>query len=198
MGLWALAFYWSRWWPRPRAVVLGESYDELSSQLGLLASGESAGGVVEGVVGEAGGGGLAFLFTGQGAQRVGMGRGLYESFPVFRATFESSASGSTYCWIAHCAMSSLAWARLATGRLVALRSRVRWGNRVSLYGLLDQTLFAQAGLFAVEVALFRLLGSLGVKPDYLIGHSVGELAAAHVAGVLPSRMRACWSRPGVV
>ena len=144
-----------------RAVVTGVSREELLAGLGAVAAGEPAAGVVSGAVGE-GGGKVAFVFTGQGAQRVGMGGGLREAFPVFAAAFDAVCAGLDE----------------HLGHPVA--GVVLGGDG----GLLDQTVYAQAGLFAVEVALFRLLESWGVVPDVVAGHSIGEIAAAHVAGVL--------------
>ncbi|HEX6352593.1 MAG TPA: type I polyketide synthase [Actinophytocola sp.] len=139
-----------------RAVVLAADWESAVRALSGLATGDAGGSVVRGV--SRAGGLTAFLFSGQGSQRVGMGAELCAAFPEFARAFDEICD--------------------------ALDEHLEAPLRAALDNdSVDQTVFTQAGLFAVEVALFRLLESWGVAPNYVAGHSIGELVAAHVAGV---------------
>ncbi|ONK09689.1 type I polyketide synthase [Streptomyces sp. MP131-18] len=142
-----------------RAAVLADGADGLLAGLRELADGADGPALYRGTA--RGNPKVALLCAGQGTQRAGMGRELAAAFPAFDAAFTELCEEFT-----------------------------PWLDRPLLTviddpgsGLLDRTDYAQPALFAFEVALHALLAECGVRPDYLVGHSVGELAAAHIAGV---------------
>jgi len=109
---------------------------------------------------------IAFLFTGQGSQYVNMGLELYQTHPVFRESIEKCS---------HILDSELEHSLLS----IIYPDTTNDSNS----SLLDQTAYTQPALFAIEYALAKLWESWGIKPDILIGHSVGEYVAATVAGI---------------
>ncbi|WP_432063569.1 type I polyketide synthase, partial [Streptomyces sp. S1] len=152
-----------------RAVILGTNIEELQGRVRALAEGQTGPDVVTGAATP---GKTAFLFTGQGAQRVGMGMELYDTFPVFAEAFDEAC------------------AALDPHLDQSIAHTIRTGQH------LDQTVYTQPALFAVEVALYRLVESFGLRPDFVAGHSIGEITAAHIAGVfdLPDAARLVTTR----
>ncbi|MFF0779260.1 SDR family NAD(P)-dependent oxidoreductase [Streptomyces sp. NPDC003720] len=146
-----------------RAVLDGRTRDDLLAGLAALRDGTGAGAAVTGRARSLAQ--TAFLFTGQGGQRPGMGRDLYRAFPVFAEAFDEVCAALD----AHLErpLREIMWAEPDTADAA----------------LLNETCYTQPALFAYQVAAFALLRSLGVHPDEIAGHSVGEIAAAHVAGV---------------
>ncbi|MBC7976175.1 MAG: acyltransferase domain-containing protein, partial [Myxococcales bacterium] len=108
---------------------------------------------------------VAFLFTGQGAQYVEMGKQLYQTLPSFRQTLDACAA-------------------VLDPKLARPLLEVMFGNPGDGPSLLDETGFAQPALFALEFALAKLWQGFGVEPSVLLGHSVGEYAAACLAGTM--------------
>ncbi|WP_159061017.1 type I polyketide synthase, partial [Streptomyces hygroscopicus] len=158
-----------------RAVVIGQDRRELVAGLEALAAGEPHPALVHPA--QATGttdtsGQTVFLFSGQGSQRPGMGAGLYHRFPVFTEAFDEVCT-------------------LLDPHLQHPLKEVAFSTDPEHAALLNHTTYAQTALFALHIALARLLHSTGVLPDAVIGHSIGEIAAAHIAGVfdLPDACR---------
>jgi malonyl CoA-acyl carrier protein transacylase len=146
-----------------RLSVMADSTAELLEKLASFTSGQELPGVFSGEMRGSERPKIAFLFTGQGSQYIGMGRQLYETQPTFRQT------------LARC--EEILRPYLNQPLLEVLYPEA---GRASP---LDETAYTQPALFALEYALFKLWESWGIKPDAVMGHSVGEYAAACVAGV---------------
>ncbi|MFV2022756.1 type I polyketide synthase [Micromonospora sp. LOL_023] len=142
-----------------RAVVIATDRAAAVDGLTAVARATPAASVASG---SAAPGRLAFVCTGQGAQRLAMGRGLAAAYPSFAQAWDEVCD------------------RLDTQLPRPLRQVVDGGDEQ----VLNQTVYAQSGLFAIEVALIQLLADWGIRPQLLAGHSVGEISAAYAAGVL--------------
>ncbi|MET9819762.1 beta-ketoacyl synthase N-terminal-like domain-containing protein, partial [Streptomyces sp. NPDC006355] len=140
-----------------RAALTGTTPDELHTALHALATGTPTPNLTTGHTQR---GQLAFVFSGQGSQHVGMGHDLYTHYPTYATAFDEVC------------------AHLDPHLGRSLRDTVFTSDD------LHQTHYTQPGLFAFQVALYRLIESWGITPDHLIGHSIGEITAAHIAGVL--------------
>ncbi|WP_269731811.1 type I polyketide synthase [Saccharomonospora xinjiangensis] len=161
-----------------RAVVLGSDRAELLAGLTAVADDRDAPGVVRGTARQTGR--VAMVFTGQGSQHAGMGRELYEHYPLFAAAFDEV-----------CAELDPLLGFSLREAVFATEPAQPPGART-----IDDTGLAQPALFAVEVALVRLLESFGITPAVVAGHSLGELTAAYVAGLwsLPQACRVVAAR----
>lgn len=152
-----------------RAVVLASDRDEFLAGLAHVADGTAAVGTVVGSATAPGS--VAVVFSGQGSQRAGAGRDLHGAFPVFRDEFDAV----------------VAELDRALDGVVDFSVRDVAFGAPGTEGLIDSTVYTQPVLFAVETALFRLFEAFGLKPTVVLGHSIGGIVAAHVAGALDRR-----------
>ena len=150
-----------------RLAVIGTNLSELKSNLNAFRDNGSTQDVIQGQITDSQLAPMAFLFTGQGAQSVGMGKILYHSQPVFRRTMDRC--------------NELLLPYLRTSLLSVLYPSPE--SETDAHKMLNQTAFTQPALFALEYSLCALWRSWGIEPSVLIGHSVGEYVAACVAGV---------------
>jgi natural product biosynthesis luciferase-like monooxygenase protein/amino acid adenylation domain-containing protein len=143
---------------RHRLSVIGRTSDEVRNKLSTFLSGQTVQGVEQGFREGRGPAPMAFLFTGQGSQYTGMGKGLYAAEPVFRAALDRCQ-------------------QIVGDRLDRPLLDIMFAE-----GDLDATLYTQPALFSLGYALAELWRSWGVLPAWVMGHSLGEYVAACVAG----------------
>ena len=160
-----------------RAAILAASREELQEKLRAFASGNKAAGVLQRKAEKTSRTKIAFLFTGQGAQYLDMGRELYDTQPVFRAALQR-CDEILRPHVEHSLLSVLFSEQFSV-------NREPFADKQSLSAdhLLNQTAYTQPALFAIEYALAELWRSWGITPDFVLGHSVGEYVAACTAGV---------------
>ncbi|NED12677.1 type I polyketide synthase, partial [Streptomyces sp. SID9124] len=147
-----------------RGVVLADNREQALDALAALATGADHPALVRGTAAPTPR--IAYLFTGQGSQRAGMGRALYATHPAFASALDEVFDA------------------LDPHLELPLREVMFAPAGTENAALLHETRYTQPALFALEMALHRLLAHHGVTPDYVTGHSIGELTAAHVAGIL--------------
>ena len=141
-----------------RAAFMSDNSSKLANTLNDFAAGRATHGAISGVAGRRAPK-LAFLFTGQGAQSTGMGKEIYEAHPIFQEALDRCAT-------------------LFDNYLEHHLLEIMWNSEA-----LNQTEYTQPALFAIEYSLAKLLEEWGIVPDLVLGHSIGEYAAACVANV---------------
>ncbi|MFB7852855.1 type I polyketide synthase [Streptomyces sp. NPDC056053] len=152
-----------------RAVLIGAGRDELLETLDRLARGSGAPRLVRGTPDPLSKAPCAVLFSGQGSQRPRMGLDLHRRFPVFAEALDDACAALD--------------PHLETPLRDVLFADAQDTAGAPGRSPLDRTACTQAGIFAVGVAQYRLLERFGITPEFVAGHSIGELVAAHVAGV---------------
>ncbi len=150
-----------------RLAVIASKQQELREKLQQHKAGSEVAGILSGQLpGSSSSPKVAFLFTGQGSQYVDMGRQLYKTQPIFRQALDK------------CDQILSPYLEHTLLEIIYPQT-----HEASSSSLLDQTAYTQPALFAVEYALAKLWESWGIKPNGVMGHSVGEYVAACVAGV---------------
>ncbi len=152
-----------------RLAIITSDQQELANKLAKISASEEPNGVFSGKLSKSKSPKIAFLFTGQGSQYVNMGRQLYETQPVFRRTLDQC--------------EQILQSYLEKSKKSILDIIYPENTKELNSSLIDKTAYTQPALFAIEYALAKLWESWGIKPDVVMGHSVGEYVAATVAGV---------------